>query len=154
MFLASCWFFTQHMGLNSVMLLLGISKAPFLTLLCFYTPSPAPQCPWVPWLSPLTAPHLHLGPVDPSCHRERQKVLQVPRCRRARLEGAGNGVPGKLLCDGDGEGQELGNSRKNKMCTCGRAGGALHPSLCVPHGPEMELRWVFPPVNAARAKGA
>lgn len=106
----------------------------------------------MPWLSLLTAPHLQLSPGDPSCHRERQKVLQVPPCPRARLEGAGNGVAGKLLCDGDGEGQELRGSRKNKMCMYGRAGGALCPSLCVSQGPEMELRWFFTPGNAARRK--
>lgn len=115
-------------------------------------PSPAPQCLWVPRLSPLTAPHLQGGLRDPSCHRERQKMLQVPPCPRARLEGAGNGVPGKLLSDGDREGQELRGSRKNKMCTCGRAGGALCPSLCVSYGTEVELRWVFLPGNAARGK--
>lgn len=62
------------MGLNSVMLLLGISKAPFLTLLSFYTPSPASQCLWVPRLSPLLAPHLQLGLGDPSCHKAENAV--------------------------------------------------------------------------------
>lgn len=67
--------------------------------------------------------------------------------------GTGNGVAGKFLFDGDGEGQELRGSRKNKMCTCGRARSALCLPLCVSQGPEMEFRWIFPPGNAARGKG-
>lgn len=125
------FFFAQHERLNSVMLLLGISKVSFLTLLSFYSPCPALR---VPWLSPLAAPHLQLHPGDP---KDRQKVLQVPPCPRARLEGAGNGVPGKSLCDGDGEGQELGAAGKTR---CARVEGlGVHfvlPSVC-----PMAQRW-------------
>lgn len=143
------------MGLNSVMLLLGISKAPFLTLLSFYIPSPALRVPLgalaePPRCSPPSAEPW--GPLMPQGEAESPENASLPQ---GQAGGTGNGVAGKFLCDGDGdgEGQELRGSRKNKMCTCGRAGGALCLPLCVSQGPEMEFRWIFPPGNAARGKG-
>lgn len=156
-----------------------LSGDVFSILLVFYTAHGAELCDVAAWdfqstvshiaefLHPLPSSPVPLGAlaVPPCCSPplagprgpllpQGEAENAAPPCPRARLERARNGVPGKLLCDGGGEGQELGDSRKNKICTRGRAGAALCASFCVPHASEMEFRWVFPPGNAARGKGA
>lgn len=94
------------------MLLLGISKVQFLTLQRFLSPLRgwllSQGCFWGLWASTLAAPQLYLGFLGPLMlwvwsPRERWKVLQVFLCPWAGLEGAEDGVAGKLLCGGDGE---------------------------------------------------
>lgn len=138
-FLASCWLFTQHVGLNSVMSLLGISKALSLTLLGFYTPSPALRAPLgavaePPRCSPPSAGFW--GPLLPQAQAECCKCLPAP--------GPGwreQGMEFQESCCGMGMGMEKGRSwgAAGKM-RCARVEGlGLH--LVLPPVCPMAQRW-------------
>lgn len=111
LFLASCCFYIAHLAeLRDVTardFQSAVSHiAAFLPLLRGWLLSQG--CFWGLWASTLAALRLYLGFLGPLMlwvwsPRERRKVLQVFLCPWAGLEGAEDGVAGKLLCGGDGE---------------------------------------------------
>lgn len=136
------------------MLLLGISKAPFLTLLCFYTSSPAPRVPLGALAEPPRCSPPSAGPWGPLVPQGQAESAASASLPQGLAGGSREWSSSKAAVQWGWGREELGGSRKNKMCTRGRAGAAPCPSPGVCHGPEMELRWVFPPGNAAGGKGA